>query len=129
MTRDMDLIRNIMLDVEAAPVGQEINGNLEYDGKDQFEIADHVLQLKEQGLIEGLIVRDGRNVPRGYVIWRLTPAGHDFLDSARNATFWNKAMTELKKQGIGLTIGITTAYLKQKVKEQLGLTEDSPTQN
>jgi hypothetical protein len=54
MTRDIDLIRSILLNVES-------DGELALPcGHTDEEIADHVQQLIEEHLVEGVVVRNGQ---------------------------------------------------------------------
>ena len=69
MKRDMDLIRSILLNVES-------EGKLGLpDGYSNEEIADHAQQLKEEGLVEGVIARDHQGIPCQAAIIRLTSKG------------------------------------------------------
>ena len=57
MKRDMDLIRSILLNVES-------DGTLGVPGGyTNEELADHAQQLVEEGLVEGVIARNGQGVP------------------------------------------------------------------
>ncbi|MGO8839441.1 MAG: DUF2513 domain-containing protein [Limisphaerales bacterium] len=49
---------------------------------------------------------------------RLTWAGHDFLDAARNDTIWNKAKDEFLKPGISWTFSILFEWLKQEARQR-----------
>ena len=66
MKRDIDLIRAILLNVES-------DGKLGVPGDHtDEEIADHVQQLLEEGLVEGQVVRNREGIPCGAAIIRLT---------------------------------------------------------
>jgi Hypothetical protein (DUF2513) len=72
MNRDMDLIRSILLNVES-------DGKLGFpEGDTNEEIADHVLQLKENGFLEAVIVRNRESTPVAASIIRLTSKGTTF---------------------------------------------------
>ena len=64
----MDLFRSILLNVES-------EGKLGSDGYSNEEIADHAQQLKEEGLVEGVIARDHQDIPCQAAIIRLTSKG------------------------------------------------------
>jgi hypothetical protein len=116
MKRDMDLMRQIMMEVE----------NLRYDGGGHEitipdhakpEIYYHVLLLHEAGLIEALDLSGN-----DYVLWRptrLTYAGHEFLDAARDETRWNKAKDKVTSTTGTLTIEALKITLSALIKHAL----------
>ena len=101
MTRDMDLMRDILLRIEEFPsYGPLID--VAIDGHSDEEISYHIMQLNEEGLIEALDVSSHDGVcwkPR-----RLTYAGHNFLDAARSNTVWAKAKDMVLKNTGTLTL-------------------------
>lgn len=75
MKRDMDLIRQIVLAKQAA------DGPLTgLDGVAQEVFGEHVLLLKEAGLVDAAAQLVQHKVPRA-IVFRLTWAGHDFAQS------------------------------------------------
>ncbi len=85
------------------------------------EVCEHILLLGDAGLAE---VRDlGRtyDAPSGVVIDRLTMAGHDFLDSARDENRWKKAMKTVNEKGGAVTIGVLIQILSALMKQSFGL--------
>src|SRR5258706_15205007 len=78
MKRDMDLIRAILLKVES-----DGKISIPCDHTDE-EIADHVQQMREDGLVEGQVVRNREGIPCEAVITRITSKGHKFLNSISN---------------------------------------------
>lgn len=85
MKLDKDLVREILLQVEASPDPMGIV-DLTISDHEQDEIAYHVQILDEAGLIEALdltTMSDYDWRPR-----RLTYDGHEFLDTIRDAAAW-----------------------------------------
>jgi hypothetical protein len=86
MKRDMDLARRILLDVEACEHTDGSSGWLvvQYDDHPETEILYRIKLLEQAALIE---IRDFSDMA-GSKYWptRLTWAGHEFLDSARDDT-------------------------------------------
>jgi hypothetical protein len=98
--RDLDLIRAILLRVES-------DGKLGIPGvHTDEEIADHALQLKESGLVEGEIVRNRIGIPCEAVITRITSSGHDFIAKIRNETVWAKTKAYVLKHSPDWTISL-----------------------
>lgn len=109
MKRDMDLIRQILLELEEAPyTGGWANLEIE-KGLDDDVYAYHVQLLHEAGLIEAqdLSTLDG-------VAWkpkRLTWEGHEFLEAARESSRWEKAKDVMQKEGGGLVLSVLKEVL------------------
>ena len=118
MKRDMDLARQIMLELEETPYGGDLL-SINIDGRNDAEITYHVMLLAEAGLIEArnLSAYDGiRWTPT-----RLTWQGHDFLDAAKNETIWQKAKKYVQDKGGAVTFEVLKAVLAQTALKQVGL--------
>ena len=81
----------------------------------------HSALLIEAGMVHGQIIPDGDGQPVGAIILRLTWAGHEFLDAARNETIWKKAGERVKKSGVDVTLSLMKEILNQLLKQSLGL--------
>lgn len=115
MKRDMDLIRLLLLQTE----GEEPKPDL--SGYTQAQPVYHAALLIEAHLVHGSIIEDGEGEVASTVTMRLTWAGHEFLDAARNDTIWRKASEKLKQSGVQMTISLLEELLKKLIKEPLGL--------
>jgi hypothetical protein len=115
MKRDMNLIRLLLLETE----GEEPKPDL--SGYTEDQRIYHSALLIEAGLIDGEIRTDGNGQPNGTVRIRLTWAGHEFLDAARNDTIWHKAGERIKKSGVDVTVSVLKELLNQLLKQSLGL--------
>ena len=122
MMRDMDLIRKILLRIEAiGTIG--VIPSLEQDGFSRPEIEYHLSLLINRELV------DGRAAPlSGYKyairINGLTWEGHDFLDAIRDDSVWTK--TKEKASGAGqdlqkLPLEVIKAFAVSAAKELFGL--------
>lgn len=112
MKRDMNLVRSILLSIEATPV----NGNvpLDFPGYDEDTVHYHLKIMVDGGLIEGLDISDPfsqRVMPMG-----ITWAGHDFIDNARSETVWKKALEIAKSNGGLASIEIMKVAVAQAAK-------------
>jgi hypothetical protein len=118
MKRDMDLLREI-LRVEESDRTEKLG-----DKYTQEQIAYHVQLLIDVGFIEGKVASDsrgGRQIPVVYFITRLTMAGHDFLDAARENKVWEKAKGTFREKGVGWTVELLKAVCVQIVKSHVGI--------
>ncbi|SDP99874.1 DUF2513 domain-containing protein [Ectopseudomonas hydrolytica] len=108
MKRDMDLIRKIVLAVETAP-------RQELSDVDQQAFNYHANLLIEAGLAEGAVGPLQRGIPAMIVLWRLTWNGHDFADSIKDDTIWNKARENVFKPTASWSFGVLLTYLKAEI--------------
>jgi hypothetical protein len=113
MKRDMDMVRQLLLDAEA------------HDNKPPFlatsqpDAVYHISLLKEAGLMNAVVRNNEYGLPSDAVIMGLTWAGHDFLDAARDDTIWKKAKDAILKPGISWTFSILTERLKQEARDKI----------
>lgn len=117
MKRDMDLVRELLLKLEAEP----LDGNLWRLEPDALGIADHSLDEIAYHLvllIDGGLLDGEREQSGGFVARKLTWAGYDFLDSVRDAKVWRTTKDRMKAAG-GFTIEILAAVAKKVVEENL----------
>lgn len=119
MKRDMDLIRTILLRVEALPPGSGVE-HTEL-GADPVVVANHMQLLQEEGYVEGLIMHPVAPPHIGARLERLTWKGHEFLDDARNDTVWNKAKERVGKQLGTASLEVLKSVLASIIRSQLGL--------
>ena len=116
MKRDMDLVRAILLALEADTSGQGLK--IEIPDYTQQQIDYHAELMAEAGLIEISVTETLKyKVIR---VKRLTWAGHEFLDAARQNHIWNLAKDSINKVG-GATIQIWIGVLTALIQKQLGL--------
>lgn len=120
MQRDWDIVRKILLKVEANPTTNGEVGSSDIEGVPPAVAAHHMVLLSEAGLIEG----GGR--PNGVVgaePWRyatrLTWDGHDLLDKIRRDTVWNRIKTIARDKGIDLTVDAIKAIARVVLDELL----------
>lgn len=88
MKRDLDLVRRILLHLEggegASPSGSGWSSFVG-QGQDIAAVHYHLQLLHDAGLIEASEVMPGQWWPE-----RMTWAGHEFLDAARNEDLWSE---------------------------------------
>lgn len=98
MKRDMDLIRAVLIEVENCP---SIDGcQVEIPGRSPSELYYHAKLAQDARLIEAKFLPGSD----AFHVLRLTNDGHEFIDAARNDTFWNKAKENAVKNTGTLTV-------------------------
>jgi hypothetical protein len=116
MKRDMDLSRQILLEIEKSP---SVTGYIEIilPGKTNDEISYTIKLLSEANLIEAKNLTDSTGFD-----WKaisLTWQGHDFLDSARDNTRWEKAKSIAIKKAGTLTFEVLKQILASLIKGEI----------
>ena len=98
MQRNMDLIRQIMLQVEQNNGDIKIGKKFRVGSYDDVLVAKHIEILVEAGLLKAHITRTDTDGAVGAYVERLTWDGHEFLDAARNESVWNNAKVIIKEK-------------------------------
>ena len=118
MKRDMELVRKLLFLAEEDGKDDEL---CEEYGQDV--VAGHVAILLDAKLIDGVVEYDQVGRPFASEILRLTWAGHEFLDNARNDTVWNKVTSTIKNAATTASFEVLVEMLKAAVKSCVGMPE------
>ena len=122
MKRDLNLIREILLRIEAKE-NRSAALALEVAGYTEGEVDYNLDLLLHEGLVNG----DGEWTfgNKYYVsINGLTWSGHDFLDSIREDAVWEAAAQKAQNSGhklANLTIDVAKGIATSIIRERLGL--------
>lgn len=123
MTRDMDLIRKILFEVESMAAGSSPIV-IEFPGEyDQALVNEHVDLMIEAGLLKGRVIK-GMNGVVGMIVQGLTWDGHDFLDSIRDPEVWAKTKRGAEAAGgftVDLLKDLAKGFIKTKIEEHTGV--------
>jgi len=98
MKRDLELIRRIMLSIEAEE-------GIDLSDIPQNVCVYHRALIIEAGLATGMISESG-GLPTAVVIHRLTWAGHEYLDAVRGDAVWEKTKSLFKREGLAMTFDL-----------------------
>lgn len=118
MRRDMELVRKILFQVEETGQGQGWV-DLEIPGYPPEQIAQHVRLLEEAGLVEALNLSTSNGFD--YRPKRLTWAGHEFLDAARNDTVWSRTKEMVREKGGSIPFEVLKQLLLKAAASQFAL--------
>lgn len=121
MKLDLDLVRDILLDVEATPANQPANVNL--PDRDEDAVLEHIELLIEAGLLDGSVLPSGMGKHRLYAanVARLTWDGHEFLDNARNDQVWARTKAIVKEKGGAASFAVVKGLLTATALHFFGL--------
>ena len=109
MKRNMDLVRSILLAIEASE--DDPRGWVElasFEGLSDTEVSYHVKLMDQAGLIEADDLSTGGEDGFRWQAKGLTWDGHEFLDAARKNSVWERA----KRQTLDKTGGLSLELLK-----------------
>jgi hypothetical protein len=109
MKRDMDLLRAMLLKIEEQPFGSFVTP--EVPGYSDDELYYHAKLAEEAGFIIANFTMSG------FTVQRLTYAGHEFLDAAREETLWKKAKQIVLNNSGTLTVEALKAALSTLMQQ------------
>lgn len=124
MKRDLDLIRKILMEIEASPTDSlSIYDIFEKYNADSEIVYYQVTLLNEAGLIKlkGLTVvltPDSRKYD-GFKISRLTLSGHNYLDAIRTDKIWDATKKQLLKAGGTVSFELVTKVATKLIEKLL----------
>lgn len=119
MKRDMDLVREIMLKVEALPPGPPVLYRI--GEVEDLVLLNHLEMLIEAGLVRGKISRSQGS--RGDVIGisTLTWEGHEWIDTVRDPRVWDETIAALQESGASPSFELTKAVATRILRMRVGL--------
>lgn len=120
MKRDMDLVRKVLVGVEARndPFSFE---ELVIAGHEPAEVSGHLEMLAEAGYVEVTDLTTMGSKYREFAPKRLTWAGHEFLDSVRSESVWADVKKKVMNEGGALPLEVIKALAIATLKGHLGL--------
>jgi len=117
--RNMDLVRELLFIIEKNDDKKELPIPKDWDRE---VVAYHLKILEQAGFVENYTKWAG-NEPL-WILASLTWDGHEFLDSIRNNTIWNKTKEGIKGKGLEIAsvpLEVIKEYAKLQIKALLGL--------
>ena len=125
MQRDMDLIRELLLQIEKNPqfdgtcqIQPETPADLGIMDHSCEEVAYNLNQLVAAGFV------NGTRTMQMPIISQLTWSGHDFIDLIRDQDVWNKTKKgALAARGftVDLLFDLAKGFIKKQMEEKTGI--------
>jgi DNA-binding transcriptional ArsR family regulator len=106
MKRNWDTIREILARLEELPDTSSSLDLSDFSEERAAEISYHLELLLDAGLVEGEMEPTLSSGPTDFTANRLTWNGHEFLDSVRSDTVWNKTKKTFATKGIDMTFDL-----------------------
>ena len=123
MKRDLDLVRQILLQIEALPAGPPAQYRMS-EIEDPVLLAHFELVLAS-GLVNGKISRSQSSRGDVISISGLTWQGHEWIETVRQDSVWNETTSTLLESGGALTYELTRAVAERILRTRLGLIDDA----
>lgn len=115
MKRDWELVREILLRTEALDPNESLTLK-DFDEDLRYLISYHVKMLTNSGLLHSIISNNIGNNPTQFHVQELTWEGHEFLDSIRVESTWQKVKAFVKDKGGVMTFDVIKAVAANIVK-------------
>lgn len=123
MKRDLDLVRSILLWMEAQPEGRNINWKLSIGKYTDEEVAYHCHLMAQAGLIlahnSTFVESHSPQATPGSITW----AGYEFLDLAKHDKLWAKAKRKILAPAGGIAFSLLLEWLKAEASTRLGISK------
>lgn len=113
MKRDMELIRLLLLAQETGEAPPELS-----EFSRQETLYNYAL-MNDAGLIIASFAEGNGGIPDDVRVYRLTWAGHDFLDATKDSKIWKMAKAHVIKPGASWTFSLLLEWLKQQAHERV----------
>ena len=127
MRRDMDLIRELMLALEAMEIRpgsvwhiDPYEGEMAIEGYTAEEIDGHLALLSRSGYL----ISGDSGAMRGILFKGFEWAGHDFLDSVRDPEIWQatkQTAEKVKGFSFDLLVALAKGVIKKKIADVSGI--------
>lgn len=123
MKRDLELIRRILLEVEACDQYPMYSDQFEFDGYDLATVNRHIVLLMDVNYLDAECF-PRENEMQLCIINRITMSGYDYLDSIRSNRVWDAV-----KRGISTVVGgaasasldVIKQYASEVLLKELGM--------
>lgn len=121
MVRDMDYIRNLLLEIEAAPAHEPWTAQTSEETPDWAEMSEHLRLLHRAGFIH---VDYHQVYLGGGEVWmgvKLEWQGHEFLNNVRDATVWAKTKERIASVAGTVSLSVASQLAGQVAKQIFNL--------
>jgi len=105
MKRNWDTIREVLTHLEEVTPDRSLQLS-NFPSERAAEISYHMELLMEAGLVNGQMSKILGTGPHNFLALRLTWQGHEFLDTIRSDTVWQKTQKSFTGSGISMTFDL-----------------------
>jgi hypothetical protein len=115
MKRDWDVVRDVLLKVEAIPPEERGKVAIAADEGGDLTEPEHAALLCGAGFIDGRVIRPMNGRPH-VMILSLTWQGYELLDTIRSKTVWERIKATAQEKGVDLTFDAVKAIAPWALK-------------
>jgi hypothetical protein len=124
MKRDLDLVRQLMLQIEALPPIPPVQYRM--GEVEDPVLLKHLEMLIAAGLVNGKISQSHGTRGDVITISGLTWEGHEWIEMVRSQALWNEVRSTLLERGGALTYELSKAVAGKLLRARLGLPSGEP---
>ena len=118
MRRDLDLYRTILLAMEGS--SRPLDASVLADGEhDRATVAEHVLLMSEDGLVEATCSRD-MSGSLSATVSRIKGPGYDYLDAVRDERVWSKVRLSIAQTVSSVPLEVAKAMAVKALTSLVG---------
>ena len=121
MKRNLDLIRHILLTTENTNLSELSVLDYVTESYSFGDVSYHIELLADAGYLVVLDISTLSSVYSDYLVRRLTNQGHDFLNSIRNDTIFNKTKHTVLSRVGNVALDVIKEIATAIAKNQLGI--------
>jgi hypothetical protein len=122
MKRDWDIIRDVLLALEASPTPKTHLHPEDLPQHDEQAAAYNMWLLEDSGYVQGKFLwsSSGNGEINSAIVLMMTNAGHELLNTIRNETAWTKIKDTFKTKGLDMTFDLVLTVGKKVMEAMLG---------
>ena len=113
MKRNWDTIRELLTKVEECTLPTDMVRLSNFPQERAAEISYHMALLIEVGLVKGQLMQTIGPEVKDFIAQRLTWQGHEFLDSIRSDTVWEKTKKVFLDRGVEMTFDLVKTIARE----------------
>ena len=119
MKRDWDVVRELLTRMEECSTPRDNLSLSSFPKERAAEISYHAELLLEAGLVDGQMLKPLARDPYDFFLRRLTWKGHEFLDSIRSVSVWDKTKRIFASNGIEMTVDLIKSVATEVARNSL----------
>jgi DNA polymerase III psi subunit len=122
MKRDWDIIRDVLLAMEASSSATVYLRPDQLPQHDAQAVSYNMWLMNEAGLVNGRfrLSSSGDGKIDAATVLMMTNAGHELLNTIRNETAWSKIKDTFKTKGLDMTFDLVLTVGKKVMEAMLG---------
>lgn len=119
MQRDMDLVRQILIELEQNDVARY--KQMEVPGYDDAQVGYHCYLLHQAGLIVASEFDTHDHILPYYLPMHLTWDGHEFLNSVKSPSDWERVKKSVIQPAGGFVFSLAKEFILHELKTRTGI--------